>query len=117
MILFADESHRIMGVCFEVYKIKGPGFLEPVYQECLEMEFELRKIPFTPHTKLVLTYKDKALKHRYQPDFVLRADHPRDQSGIATQRRTSRPGSQLSEEHGISAGTPGQLLSPPSAGT
>ena len=35
MILFADDSYRIMGACFEVYKIKGCGFLEGVYQECL----------------------------------------------------------------------------------
>ena len=42
VILYADESYRIMGACFEVYKIKGCGFLEPVYQECLEIELELR---------------------------------------------------------------------------
>ncbi len=70
MILSAEESYQIMGACFEVYKIKGSGFLEPVYQECLEIEFDLRGIPFTPQAELVLTYKDRTLKHRYQPDFV-----------------------------------------------
>ena len=40
VICTADESYRIMGACFEVYKIKGCGFLEPVYQECLEIELE-----------------------------------------------------------------------------
>ena len=29
-----EESYSIMGACFEVYKDKGCGFLEAVYQEC-----------------------------------------------------------------------------------
>ena len=45
-ILYRDESYSIMGACFEVYNEKGPGFLEAVYQECLEIEFNLRRIPF-----------------------------------------------------------------------
>jgi len=59
-----------MGACFEVYKIKGTGFVEPVYQECLEIELGLRGIPFTAKAQLVLTYKDRTLKRRYKPDFV-----------------------------------------------
>ncbi len=70
MILYKDESYRIMGACFEVYRIKGTGFVEPVYQECLEIELGLRGIPFTPKAKLVLTYKDRTLKQHYEPDFV-----------------------------------------------
>ena len=38
MILYKEESYQIMGACFEVYKEKGCGFLEAVYQECLEIE-------------------------------------------------------------------------------
>ena len=34
-----------MGACFEVYKEEGSGFLEAVYQECLEIELGERKIP------------------------------------------------------------------------
>jgi GxxExxY protein len=33
--LYKDETHRIIGACFEVYNEKGCGFLEAVYQECL----------------------------------------------------------------------------------
>jgi hypothetical protein len=32
-IIYKDESYRIVGSCFEVYKEMGRGFLEPVYQE------------------------------------------------------------------------------------
>ena len=37
-IVFKEESYRIIGACFEVYKEKGNGFLEAVYQECLTLE-------------------------------------------------------------------------------
>jgi len=68
-ILFKDEAYAIIGACFEVYNDKGSGFLEPVYQECLEIELELRGIPFRPQAKLKLTYKGRMLEQTYQPDF------------------------------------------------
>jgi len=45
-VLFKDESYQIIGAAFEVYKDKGCGFLEAVYQECLAIEFKDREIPF-----------------------------------------------------------------------
>jgi GxxExxY protein len=69
-LLFEDESYRILGACFEVYKEKGCGFLEPVYQECLVIEFEIQNIPFEQQVELVLNYKGRALVQRYKPDFV-----------------------------------------------
>jgi GxxExxY protein len=69
-IIFKDESYRIMGACFEVYKEKGSGFLEAVYQECLEIEFDLQKIPYKSQTALELSYKGTPLKRTYMPDFI-----------------------------------------------
>ncbi len=69
-IVFKEESYQIMGACFEVYKEMGCGFLEAVYQECLEMEFASLGIPFVPKAQLVLRYKDKLLKQKYEPDFI-----------------------------------------------
>ena len=68
-ILFKKESYKIMGACFEVYKEKGNGFLEPVYQECLEIELGLQSIPFAPQPELQLSYKGKARTQTYKPDF------------------------------------------------
>ena len=65
-----EESYSIMGASFEVYKEKGCGFLEPVYQECLEIELGLRKIPFRAQLALPLFYKGVPLKHAYVPDFI-----------------------------------------------
>jgi GxxExxY protein len=70
-ILFKDESYRIMGACFEVYKEKGCGFVEPVYQECLAIELGLQGIPFRAQEELLLTYKGHKLQQRYKPDFIL----------------------------------------------
>lgn len=69
-ILFKDESYRVMGACFEVYKQMGCGFLEAVYQECLEIELELCSVPFVAQKELELRYKGRLLKHRYIPDFI-----------------------------------------------
>ena len=69
-LLFADETYKILGACFEVYKRMGCGFLEPVYQECLEIEFNLQEIPFTAQKELILEYRGKRLKHTYKPDFI-----------------------------------------------
>ena len=36
-LIYKDECYAVIGGCFTVYKDKGCGFLEPVYQECLEI--------------------------------------------------------------------------------
>ena len=68
--LFKEESYKIVGACFEVYREKGCGFLEPVYQECLEIELRAQGIPFVTQRPLALTYKGTPLRCTYQPDFI-----------------------------------------------
>ena len=43
--------------------------MEDVYQECLEIELELRGIPFEAQYQVPLTYKGRKLKSVYKPDF------------------------------------------------
>jgi GxxExxY protein len=69
-VIYKDESYRIMGACFEVYREMGCGFLEPVYQECLEFEFQDRSIVFRPQSELALRYKARILEQKYKPDFI-----------------------------------------------
>jgi GxxExxY protein len=69
-ILYREESYAIIGCCFEVYNDKGSGFLEPVYQECLEIEFSLRQLPVIPKAELKLTYKGRTLEKKYEADFL-----------------------------------------------
>jgi len=70
MIVFKDESYRIVGACFEVYKDKGNGFLEAVYQECLAIEFADQGLPFVERPRLRLDYKGRTLRQEYEPDFL-----------------------------------------------
>jgi GxxExxY protein len=70
-LVHEEETYRILGACFEVYKEKGCGFLEAVYQECLEMEFSLQGVLFLPQAELELTYKGRPLKQKYKPDFIV----------------------------------------------
>jgi GxxExxY protein len=69
-IIYKVESYQMVGACFEVYREKGCGFLEPVYQECMEIELRLRGIPFIPQKPLALEYKRCPLRAKYEPDFI-----------------------------------------------
>jgi GxxExxY protein len=69
-LIYPDESYLIMGACFEVYANQGPGFLEAVYQESLEIEFRQRGIPFSAQAELATQYKGQPLKQTYKADFV-----------------------------------------------
>ena len=69
-VVYKDESYQIMGACFEVYNQKGCGFLEPVYQQCLEIELALQGIPFSAQQELALDYKGHRLRQTYKPDFI-----------------------------------------------
>ena len=69
-LILEKETFAIRGACFEVYKEKGCGFVEAVYQECLELEFSLQGILFVPQPRLELEYKGRKLRSEFQPDFI-----------------------------------------------
>ena len=69
MILYKEESYNIIGAAFEVYNTLGHGFLEAVYQECLEIEFQKRGIPYEREKELLIHYNSHILKQTYRADF------------------------------------------------
>lgn len=69
-LVFREECYAIIGACFEVYKDKGCGFHEPVYQECLVIEFQHCGIPAIAIPGLSLEYRGRLLTQKYFPDFV-----------------------------------------------
>ena len=69
-LIYKEESYAIQGAIFEVYREMGCGFLESVYQECLEKEFRARKIPFVAQAELHLSYKGVVLQQKYRPDII-----------------------------------------------
>jgi GxxExxY protein len=69
-LIFKEEAYALFGACFDVYNEMRCGFLEAVYQECLEIELGTRSIPFIPQAQLKLVYKGNTLKQVYIPDFL-----------------------------------------------
>ena len=69
-LIYKEQSYKIIGSCFNVYNEMGSGFLEAVYQECLELEFGRNGIPATPQQPLTIKYQGQPLRHLYQADFV-----------------------------------------------
>jgi len=67
---YEEESYRIRGAVFDVYREMGCGFLEAVYQECMEKELTKAAIPFVPQKQLELRYKGELLKQNYKPDLI-----------------------------------------------
>ena len=60
-----------MAAAFEVYNDRGYGLAEEIYQECLEIELELRGIAFEAKAELHCQYKGRPLKRRYVPDLMV----------------------------------------------
>lgn len=48
----------------------GPGFLESVYSEALEIEFQKAEIPYEKEKKLPVYYEDIKLKKYFRADYV-----------------------------------------------
>ena len=69
-LIHEEETYRILGACFEVYRHMGCGFLEPVYHACMIHELTLQGIPFQSKPKLQIVYKDRTLDTTYEPDFI-----------------------------------------------
>ena len=69
-LLYRHECYSIQGAVFEVYREMGCGFLEAVYQECLEKELRNRGIPYIAQQELRLTYKGEVLNQFYKPDLI-----------------------------------------------
>jgi GxxExxY protein len=69
-LILENETHGILGACFEVYREKGCGFTEPVYQDCLELELADRSIQFVPQPEVQLAYKGRVIRSSFRPDFI-----------------------------------------------
>ena len=70
MIVHKDESYKIVGAAFKVHNNLGHGFLEAVYQEALEIEFQRQGIPYEREKELKIMYDGVELKQTYKADFV-----------------------------------------------
>jgi len=64
------QTYAIIGAAMEVHGVLGPGFLERVYQDALEIEFCERAIPYERERNCPIGYKSHTLPSLYRADFI-----------------------------------------------
>lgn len=69
--MLKDEGYQFMGAAFEVYNQIGYGMAEEVYQQSLEIELEINRIPYRTKHELAMFYKGRQLLTKYKPDLVV----------------------------------------------
>ncbi len=70
MLSNKEMTGKIINACMEVHNELGCGFLEPIYQEALEREFQAQGIPYERERLLPITYKGELLSKQYYADFI-----------------------------------------------
>ena len=70
MMLYEEETSRILQACMTVHSELGNGFLEAVYQDALEQEFKDQDIPYRREAKIPIFYKGRELGREYFADFI-----------------------------------------------
>ena len=70
-LLYHEASYQIIGIAMEVHRELGPGLKEVNYQDALEYEFQLNKIPYQREKRYRVTYKGKDLSRPYVADFLI----------------------------------------------
>ncbi|UUF16391.1 MULTISPECIES: GxxExxY protein [Flavobacterium] len=68
------DTYKIIGICMEVHRNLGPGLLEVVYKDPLELEFKENNIPFEREKEYSIEYKGKILPHKFYADFIINED-------------------------------------------
>lgn len=70
-LIYNEESFEIIGICMDVHNQLGAGFLEIVYKDALEYEFNKLGVPYEREKKYEVVYKDTILPHKFYADFVV----------------------------------------------
>ena len=66
-----SESYELIGLCMEVHRILGHGFLEIVYKDAIELELLRKELEFSREQQYPVEYKGVLLSHRFYADFVV----------------------------------------------
>ena len=69
-----EETFKIIGICMEVHRNLGPGLLEVVYKDALEIEFKANNFAFEREKEFSIEYKGIILPHKFYADFIVNED-------------------------------------------
>lgn len=69
-LIYKEEVFSIVGAAMKVHSELGPGFLEAVYQEAMEIELNWRQIPFAAQQSLSINYRGQKLRKEYISDLI-----------------------------------------------
>lgn len=69
-----EETYAIIGICMEVHRNLGPGLLEIIYKDALEIELKDNNIPFEREKEFLIKYKGRILPHKFYADFIINED-------------------------------------------
>lgn len=69
--MYEHKGYDFMAAAFEVYNEIGYGLAVEVYQQSLEIERELRTIPFVAKRELQLISKGRPITKKYVPDLYI----------------------------------------------
>ena len=69
-LILKDESYAVIGAAMEVHRVLGPGFLEKVYQEAMQLELNALRIPFEAEKPIGIEFKGQCLTQKYYADLV-----------------------------------------------
>jgi len=66
-----EVTEKIIGAAIEVHRLLGPGLLESVYQQSLQIELTLRGIRFEAQAPVALVYKGDVVAAPLKLDLLV----------------------------------------------
>jgi GxxExxY protein len=68
---YQTETGQILKIAYEVHQNLGAGFLEVVYKDAFEHEFDQQRIEYEREKEYIINYKGYELPHRFYADFIV----------------------------------------------
>jgi len=70
-LVHKEEAYKIIGICMEVHRNLGKGFLEIVYKDAIEYELKQNEYLYEREKPFLINYKDIVLQQKFYADFTV----------------------------------------------
>lgn len=70
MLLHRELTEKLLGACYQVHFVLGPGFHERIYKKAVAIELEHLGIPYSRESRYPVPYRDRDCG-RYDADFIV----------------------------------------------